>query len=530
MGAFFGLLLIAAATSVGDDVSLPLLEVETGNALHLVSDDGRKTVFVLSAASGTDAPLCGTLRVRDWKGRGPDLRVNSCSPVRMELPGPVSTGWYRADFFPEGGTKPSASTSFARLNRHERTALRPKPAFRMGFTTHLDRYGEADRKLMLDALVACGAGIVRCGSGSLSMKAVCPEAGCYEWSRADALISALRSRGIVINATVHPFAAWAAETNRAAICRRDRVEWAIGCLPPRPGIYRGFCRELAARYGTKIDYYEVGNEFDMIPAWILPKKEAVRLQREAWEGIKAGCPEACVTTCGWAVGDSEDLTPLRGKRLPNDGLAEYFLRESRPYFDVHAIHLHGPFEEFPARLKDHFFALREKCAVTQPWFANETADHGAGGRELSVARDVWRKIVYAWAHGSVDYTWYNLRGKTGKAGAGAENAYGVMTHDFHPRPSFAAFSALTAILGGLRFVEKREAEGRMVFRFEGGNVHVFVGWAMTAVDEADEKVSIGDGTCELSDLMGNRSPLASTDGRVTWNVTTDPTALIVKER
>lgn len=119
-----------------------------------------------------------------------------------------------------------------------------------------------------------------------------------------------------------------------------------------------------------------------------------------------------------AVGNSEDLTPLRGKRLPNDGLAEYFVQEAKPYFDVHAIHLHGPFEEFPGCLQSSFFALREKSGVTQLWFANETADHGAGGREKHVAIDVWRKSVYAWAHGSVDYTWYNLRAKVGKDGAG----------------------------------------------------------------------------------------------------------------
>ena len=297
-------------------------------------------------------------------------------------------------------------------------------------------------------------------------------------------------------------------------------------MPPREGVFREYCQVLAARYGTQIDYYEIGNEFDMVPRWILPPDVALRLQREAWEGIKKACPTACVTTCGWAVGGSGDYYS-NGRVLPNFGIMEEFLEKGQGWFDVLPVHLHGSFESYETRLNSRFFPLMKSYGVRQPWYSNETADHISGGREVPVAIDVWRKILYAWAHGSVDYTWYNLRAKAGRAGAGVEWAYGIMTHDWHPMPAFASFCALAAIFNGLDF-ECVHADGDKlkIYGFRGDGKIVLAGWTAGGGHSAVRLTSDARGA-ELYDVMGQRLPLTMENGNLEWDVSAEPSALVL---
>ena len=507
------------------------LDVETGNALHLVYDASSPVSAVVSNTSSLAQAVGGRLEVRDRKGRGFAIPVSGTLPpdgvARYPLPGPLpAKGFYRIRLLGDKADKPVASTSFAFVERHKVTPLLSKPKFRFGFTDHPLYYASEERHLLFDAFVASGAKLARVGLAGFG-DVLSGGDGCFDWRESDEGIEAFRSRGISLNAMIYgAVPRWAAESNRVANCIRDKVEWAIGCMPPREGLFRDYCRVLAARYGTKIDYYEIGNEFDMVPRWILPPEVALRLQREAWEGIKESCPTACVITCGWAVGGSEDYFH-NGKRLPNLGIMEEFLEKGQGWFDVLPVHLHGSFENYETRLSSKFFPLLKRYGVKQPWYSNETADHISGGREVPVAIDVWRKILYAWAHGSIDYTWYNLRAKAGRAGAGVEWAYGVMTHDWHPMPAFASFSALAAIFNGLDF-ECAHADGDelKVYRFKGGDRVVLAGWTAGGENSAVHLATDAHGA-ELYDVMGQRMPLAIEDGKLRWNVTEEPSALVL---
>jgi len=511
------------------DVSL---DVDTGNALHLVYDASSPVAAVISNASSAVQAVVGRLEVRDWKGRGFTIPVSDVLPPeavrRYPLPVPLpAKGFYWIRLFEDKSDKPVASTSFAFVERHKVTPLLSKPKFRFGFTDHPLYYAREERRLLYDAFVASGAKLARVGLGAFG-DVMSEGEGCFDWRESDEGVAAFRSRGISINATIYgKVPRWAAESNRVANCIRDKVEWAIGCMPPREGLFRDYCRALAARYGTLIDYYEIGNEFDMVPRWILPPDVALRLQREAWEGIKESCPTACVTTCGWAVGGSDDYFH-NGKRLPNLGIMEEFIEKGQCWFDVLPVHLHGSFENYETRLNSRFFPLLKRYGVKQSWYSNETADHISGGREVPVAIDVWRKILYAWAHGSTDYTWYNLRAKAGRAGAGVEWAYGVMTHDWHPLPAFASFCALSAIFNGLDF-ECAYADGDKlkVYRFKGGDRIVLAGWTSGGERRSAVHLVTDAHGAELYDVMGQRTPLAIEDGKLEWKVMAEPSALVL---
>ena len=527
-GAALAFCIAALRALPASDLSL---DVDTGGALHLVHDASSPVAAVVSNASSAALAVGGRLEVRDWKGRGFTIPVSDTLPPggigRYPLPGSLpARGFYWIRLYEGSAGKPVASTSFAFVERHKATPILPKPKFRFGFTDHPLYYPPEERRLLYDAFVASGAKLARVGLAAFG-DVMSGGEGHFDWRESDEGLEAFRSRGISLNATVYgAVPRWAAESNRVANCIRDKVEWAIGCMPPRKGLFREYCRVLAARYGTKIDYYEIGNEFDMVPRWILPPEEALRLQREAWEGIKESCPSACVITCGWAVGGSDDYFH-KGKRLPNLGIMEEFLEKGQGWFDVLPVHLHGPFEDYERRLNSRFFPLLKRYGVKQPWYSNETADHLAGGREVPVAIDVWRKILYAWAHGSTDYTWYNLRAKAGRAGAGVEWAYGVMTHDWHPMPAFASFCALSAIFSGLDFeCVHSDGDTLKIYRFKGGDRVVLAGWAAGGGSRAVHLSTDAHGA-ELCDVMGERTPLAMEGGRLTWDVSTEPTAVVL---
>ena len=107
---------------------------------------------------------------------------------------------------------------------------------------------------------------------------------------------------------------------------------------------------------------------------------------------------------------------------------------------------------------------------------NATALTSANGQEDEVASAVWQKIAFGWAMGARDYIWYNLR-EIGPDDS--ERGYGLVTVDYHPRATFAAFAALTALLEGGRFDSVLSERGtRHLYRFQApdGRSLVVAGW------------------------------------------------------
>ena len=155
------------------------------------------------------------------------------------------------------------------------------------------------------------------------------------------------------------------------------------------------------------------------------------------------------------------------RAIPNPGLIEAFAEHPELY-DAMPQHLHGPFEYYERSLQKSFFPLRERHGLAKkPWLSGETALTSVFGEEDTVARTVWKKILYAWAWGAADYIWYNLKA-TGWKASDSEQAYGLITADYYPRAGYAAFSALTEIFEGLDFDARlHSGDGRHVFRFKG---------------------------------------------------------------
>ena len=285
-----------------------------------------------------------------------------------------------------------------------------------------------------------------------------------------------------------------------------------------PGVFEKFCEGLSARYGTRIDYYEIGNEWDL--GFHGTFDEAVDIQREAYVGLKRGCPDVCVIPNGWtSPGDTPGIVK-RGRA----GLHEHFLRKARDYFDVHPIHCHGPFVPYTRSIKDGFFPLRARTGVEdKPWYSNETALTSVWS-ERNAALTVWKKILWAWAHGSVDYIWYNLKG-TGWDPKDSEQGYGLITADFRPRDSYVSFAALATVVGGATFKSRVVDDGgTFCFEFAKGDSIVLTAW-----DEAgtgrEIPVQTDAARAWLVDLMGNRTALPLADGKAVFKFAAEPCAI-----
>jgi hypothetical protein len=205
------------------------------------------------------------------------------------------------------------------------------------------------------------------------------------------------------------------------------------------------------------------------------------------------------------------------------------MSEARGFYDVHPVHIHGPFSSYRKEIR-RFFKMRGRLKIDVPWYANETAESTVFGNDETVADCVWQKVLWSWAHGSRDYIWYNLRA-TGYEIADWEQGYGLMTADYEPRASYAAFAALTHIFNGLgfeRMLADDDDRGLFVFSglYGGRPVKVVAGWDGEASTEL--KIASDAHTAQAFDIYGNASPQTLDEGLVSWKPGRRPGCLVLQ--
>lgn len=503
------------------------LDVDTGSPLHLVRD-GRAPEAVLSNLSSAPLTLKGRLRVRDYFDKGYDLPVDCVVPAkgerRIELDVPTAFGTFTvsAELAGLDGSRANPWTTFARFPAREVTAQWPRGEFRFGVNFHIARYPDLDRRLCEEMMVAMGCKLSR--SDMMSLAQVCPKEGEYLWERSDRLLGELEAHGISLDAIIYCTPYWARppEKQSAAGNKMPRPY----CCACRPGVFRNFCEKLSSRYGTRVAYYEIGNEWDLTRPETLTIDEGIAMQREAMQGLHAGCRDVVCIPNGWAC-------PLESKHaMMHKDFQRRMMSEAKDAYDVYAIHLHGPYSGYARNMRD-ILKFREEAGITQPWYSNETALTSQNGTDDNVPVCVWQKILFAWSHGSTDYIWYNLRA-TGYDPKDGEMGYGLMTADFHPRTGMAAFSALSDTFGLLRFRKLlADAEYRLVGRWEGvreGKARtVLAGWDSAAAAPMPIRVRTDAARASVVDLMGNATEVPVCSGTVVWPLGAVPSALVLEE-
>ena len=520
------------------------VEAETGNPLHIVREgQGEKPVLAIRNAAKERISARGTLKVEGFCGGAFDLPVDIALDAGETIEIPVWNGrascpqaadgalgitrptkncgakgvWkIRGSLAADDGSVAYVDTRFAVMDFHGLTPKQPRGTFRLGVHWHFPRFTAADRNLAAVAMVACGAKLTRADFANMaSIQPAGPD--CWDFARTDELLEMLETNGLAVDAIIFKTPRWAMTPPPTNSAWRSHA-----VRSPVAGTFGAFCERLAARYGTRIDYYEIGNEWDLRFGGTYD--EAVAVQREAYLGLKKGCPDVCVIPNGWAA--AGDIPSMDGKGRTR--IHEHFLKNAKDFFDVDTIHGHGPFPRYMNSISRKLFPLRERTGVAgKPWFSNETALTSRWS-ERDAAIAVWKKILWAWAHGSVDYVWYNLRA-TGWDPENPEHGYGLVTADFFPRESYVAFAALSSTVGGGKFSRAViDTDSRFVFEFRKGDVLVLAAWDESGA--ADVKIPVEtDAKCAWRvDLMGNSVALPLEGGRTLLTVSSVPSALLLE--
>ena len=488
------------------------IDVETGNDMRLVRrEKGETPILLLHNPTEKKRRWSGGVEVTDYFGTtvagGLDVAVDSGETAKLpiRIPGTMGIQFVKAHVSCEG-TEAVKETRFAVVPMQNPTPPQPEDEFRIGVNWHVARYTPEDRRITADAAVAIGAKLMR---GNLASFADCePKEGVFDWVDVDGLVSLMESHGIAIDAIFTGVPDWARSG--------DPPKWGI-----RPCLFGSYASALARRYGKRIAYYEMGNEWDMKH---IPLDEAVRQFREVSAAIKAECPGAKVIPPGFAA-ESSVRHPASKIR---SGFQEGLMEAVNDICDAHPVHIHSPYREFAGKV-DFLLKWRAERGVTVPWYANETAVSCTRLGETLAAETVWRKILHAWSLGSADYIWYNLRG-TGWNPKDPEQGYGLFTADYKPRATAAAYAALTANFGGLAADGVlHDGKRRRVMRFtgeRGGRRHVAIaGWDELAAAPMPIRISTDGAEAWTVDLMGNRRPVEMKDGAVAWPIMAKPSAI-----
>lgn len=495
------------------------LDVEGVDDIHLAYVDERAPTLILSNRTERSLSLRGKVEVAACDGETFDLGVSGTLDAyvcrHLEFGRPLRKGlWKAVAALETPDAKAVAETRFAVVQRRSVAPPLPPGAFRVGLNYHMSRYTDSDNEKCLRSLVQAGAKIVR-ASIFASFGNVQKEQGVYDWTRADGYLAKLEQAGLALDTIIYGAPCWSMDEKHA-----KSPYWQS---PMKRGLFRDFCEKLSARYGTRIAWYEIGNEWDLAAPEQMTADEAIEMQREGYEGIKAGCPSAKVIPNGWAVVHS-DVIPHRTQR----DMQERMMTEAVGFYDAHPVHQHGPYHEYRRRLAEFFAWRKAKGIIHKPWYSNETAQTTGNVVEERVAECVWQKILHAWAHGSVDYIWYNLRA-IGYGPYDGEQGYGVMTGDFYPRATYAAFAGLTSCFEGLKADGiVHEGESRDLYRFAGNGRTVLVGWDLRAKASSVIRVRTDAKRAFAADLYDNRTEVPVADGEVVFTIGRTPAALILE--
>ncbi len=279
---------------------------------------------------------------------------------------------------------------------------------------------------------------------------------------------------------------------------------------------------LFKRFKGRVQYWEMLNEPDLPWGRKNPPQSTdyAKLAKATGELLRQIDPKAQFMSAGFCQ--------LMGRGRPElPDFHQAAMKECWQVFDVHCFHGHGHFQSYADRIIDgNLLPKRKELGITIPWYANETAITSAVCTEIEQAETLYKKLLFSWGRGAIGYTWYNLREK-GELRPNGEFQYGMLTHDFYPKPVYAAYNALTGIYQDKEYFATLDLpKGQWGFAFKSDSEIAVCLWNQTLTDTVVLK---SDATAaETIDIFGNRKPLELSNGIVAVPNLSEPVNVILK--
>lgn len=487
-------------------------DVQTGTPFHLLKK-GQEEALKYSFSNRAD---CGgkftlKLRWRHYSGRefteqrDITLRAGETAEIRPGIL-PKQYGHYEveAEIQAGGGNEAPAyrKNTFAYFQPAGPTPGRPE-GFLFGMNTKASL--RMERTIELEAMAACGVKIIRQGFFLTSIQ---PQRGVWNFNGTDRLVADAGKFNMEVQVLPVYLPQW---------------------LQPHPGRmysftypndlneWMNFYRKFAERYRGRIRFYETCNEPDLVKEERLPLDRYIEMQNAAYKALTETDPQARLLAGGFA-----------GVGLPwgRKNFHETVLGRTKGKFHIHATHEHGSFQKY-AHAADLLAEYRKKNGVENvPWYPNETGAVSMYGGERFQAECVFKKILFSFARGAIAYNWYSSR-DDGCDPFNSEHHYGLMTWDYHPKPSYSVYNMLAGSYRNVKFERQLNLEpGAWGFIFRRERELLLPLWN----ELTQPKIQIfrtDAARATLRDIMGNDTPLSLRDGVVFVNISSEPVTLLL---
>lgn len=311
------------------------------------------------------------------------------------------------------------------------------------------------------------------------------------------------------------------EAYRKAKASGDPQAWLkLFRAAPEDEFWRRLVFKLASRYRGRVAWYELWNEPDFSSFFLGSTDDYIRMLRSGYAEVKRADPKAKVMTGGFAMVARIPLREL------NPDLQERVLAEASDSFDVHAYHEHSHIPAFVQAVDGELTRMRRKLKQPRPLFFNETGMTSRLGDEKTQALAVVKKITVARSRGAIGYNWYDLRDDGTNPEEGEHN-YGLLTRDYQPKPSYAAYNELIRKMRGTRFVTSlATGPDRHIYLFADRSRYLLVAWSERTQLLPHEKVALsvsGAPAAIAFDVMGNGTRLELASGALELALRNEPT-------
>lgn len=456
---------------------LPKITLET-NAFPGIVYPGAAAQCAMAISNPDTAPVRATFtgKVTDYSGTSTEISANAMIPASgsASIPLPIKDTapgirWIEGSIR-LGETDIAFKDSFVIAEPLQRISRADD--FLFGICSHTERHSTQQQEQEMQAAAAAGATIMRVGPAWASIE---PKPDQWKWETQDRIVEIAAKYGIETQPILgfspsHAISDELRAQQQEAYRKGDANAWKISLFgAPREDAWRKFVYAMATRYRGKIRFYEIWNEPDL-SFWRGTTEEYINILRAAHEEIRRADPQAKVMSGGFAT-----VLP-HASRAKNPDLQQRVLTEAIDAFDIHAIHQHGPFQEFRQAVEGEFAHLRSLMRTPKPVYFNETAFSSSFGGEKLQAQTLVKKMSYVMASGAMGYTWYDLR-DDGINPADPEHHYGLVKPDFSPKASFAAYLELVRQLQGMRPLGRYDlGQGQYAYAFGSARGRVVVLW------------------------------------------------------
>ena len=364
------------------------------------------------------------------------IASGDASQVNVIDVGTLPPGWYRIEFLDEQGHCAAFTTAAVLPNRPPPPSQTTPVAVDIALSW-LARDEHSAWPGLAGLAALAGTGWVR---DRIHWRDMQTETGAFlEQTKYDGAATMQSRAGLEVLQVFHTIPSWA----------RDAAEGDQRARSNLGPLYR-FCEEMARRFDGRIDAWEPWNEGNAGNFGGLTMDELCSLQKAAYLGFKHGNPD--LTVC-WA--------PLAGANTPAQ--AEAVLRnETWPYYDVYSIHSY----DWPHAYAQLWEAARRAACGRPIWVtecdrgmevdpASPVGDftHDFAKRKAEFMAQSYACSLYS---GASRHFHFILGPYTEKQGT---IQFGLLRHDYTPRMSYVALTAVGHFLADAKCLGRWDATG-----------------------------------------------------------------------